>query len=183
MPYHREVADDPYREPGASIDAGTVRKPARRRRWPVALLAASSLGAAIAGPGVLALIGYGLFGVGVVDLRMRRRRAVAILRAAPFGVVAVEPPRAIDEVIVRLARAPDDDAARRLGEALIAISDLAIAIDDQRISLTGWRWKYDDELLLAHVLDTWGRRVHADHGIVEVTVAYSTAARRFRDRW
>jgi len=118
----------------------------------------------------IALIGLGLFGTGMIATGLHRSRAKKLLRSPPFGVTWIDPPTAIEEVILRLARAPDDEAAQSLAEALLAISDLSISIVDDRMSLTGWTWNWDDQLLLAYVLDTWGRRVHAEHGLVGITV-------------
>jgi len=163
------VADDPYREPGAARRDDVVRTPFRRRRWPMFLVWLGMLSPLAVGMLPLALVGYGVFGAGMIGTGVYRRRAKKILRSPPFRFVWLDPLRALVEVTVRLARAPDDEQVQRIVDALLAISDLSISITDDRIALTGWTWNYDDQLLLAYVLDTWGRPVHADLGIAEIT--------------
>lgn len=164
------MPDDPYREPGAPVRVDPVRNPRRRRRWPMFLVWLGMGSPLAAGMLPVALLGFGVFGVGMIGMGVQRRRARKILRSAPFHVTWIDPPTALAEVNIQVARAPDDESSRQVGEALVAISDLSIAIVETRIELRGWSWKYDDQLLLAYVLDTWGRRVDTAHGIVEITV-------------
>jgi hypothetical protein len=53
---------------------------------------------------------------------------------------------------------------------------LTVIADGASIALTSWSWRKQDLVLLAHLLDSWGRELHAAHGIRSVDVCW--AARR-----
>ena len=160
-----------------------MRKVPRRRRWPWPLTLVGASAAAVAGAPLAAAVGVGLVAGGMLDSYVhvfRRNRARKILAALPFGVITqqaggLDPwrnPRSISTATLRVTSPIDDDAAQQLAARLLATANLSITVEDDRITLAMWTWKTDDMLLLAHVLDRWGRTVHASHTIAEVSVVF-----------
>jgi hypothetical protein len=174
----------PYREVGAELVKSNV---VRRRTWRVPwilMVAGASAGAlAIAGaPAMFAAImggGVAAYG-GAVTGWFRRSRAATALDALPFPVEhnrpsAIEPllrARRLSSVTIRLGAAlagPDlERAIARIGFSL------SVKSEGPSLTLSGWPRIADHLGLLAQLLATWGRELHASHGIANVSVNWSS---------
>ncbi len=179
---------DPYRESPA-VALVPVRPLRRRHRgwlWgPAAVIAA---GGAIAFGSVVAPWFAGWIAANAVILHVAlnasaQRQADRQLRDLPFPIVHggsssawfLPPGQRLARVDVHMQGALDgpaaDDAAR---QAQARAPGIVVRIARDTIELAGWRGRADDIVVLADLLATWGRALHAARPIREVTVIWTT---------
>jgi hypothetical protein len=170
--------DDPYRSaPGPTV-VERARPLTRRRSW--RRVAGAALAVASGPLGILLFSAF--FGFDWLGTAEQRREADARLRSLPFpithdrpwAVVTATRPRPIVAVTVRLEHALDD----REGEAwcrraIDLVPRLTVTADGATITLTSWPWRNQDLTLLAQLMDSWGRALHAAHGIISVDVGWA----------
>jgi hypothetical protein len=179
---------DPYRDDEQRAELPRPR-PLRRglRRFVIPALAAigGTVIAVLGAPVAPAFVVAGMVGTGI-HLALsegRRRRLVAELDALPFPVrhsraSALElwwrdrsPIRSAE---LRFAAPLDGVVAERIASDVMArVPGLAVVTAADAITLERWQWRGDDLLLLAALLETWGREVHVAHPVAEVFVAWS----------
>lgn len=162
--------DDPYRS-ASTATRPTVRPLTRRRPW--RRLAGAALAMATGPIGILVFTAR--YGFDWLGTDAQRRDAEAKLRALPF---AVTPPpssrRAVVAVTIALEAALGERDAETWSRAAIElVPRLTVVVDGARITLTAWPWREHDLLLLAQLMDTWGRALHATHVIAAVDIAWA----------
>lgn len=127
------------------------------------------------------------YGSIIVSVIGRRRLTAANRRIAelPFPVThsragAVDADGYQSRIHTATVRLAGDHAAlAEAATALVAwVPALSVAIHDDALVLTQWPWGSEDLLLLAAVLDGWGRGVHATHAIAEVVVDWGEGGPR-----
>jgi hypothetical protein len=133
-----------------------------------------------AGPGALLILTacLGFDWLGTAD---ERRDASDRLRALPFpvthdrpSVITNDDPRPIVSVTISLAqRMGNRDGDEWCRAANDRAPDLTVIADAATIRLTSWSWRKQDLVLLAQLLDSWGRALHAVHGIRSVDVCWA----------
>lgn len=167
----------PYRSappPAAAAREQPLVRP--RSWWRVAIAAVAAAG----GPAGLLLL-TACFGFDWLGTGERRRAAETKLRSLPFPIahdrawsVDEGRPRAIVDVTVRLKEALSDrDLERWWSTVRELVPQLTVVSGGTTIEMRAWPWRDDDALLLAHLLDGWGRRLHAAQGIAGVDVRWA----------
>lgn len=180
------MTSHPYRaEAGQALVVTESRRRGITTRVMRALIAGAVVVVAVGGPIELEFAGLTALSIGVcagiVGSWGRRRRAVNRLAALPFPVVhdrpaAAEPLRwavPIRSIVVTLGVELAGPERERVG---LAVGDgLCAKFAGDRVTVTAWSWGADDLELLAQLLATWGREVHAKHSIVDVRVEWASS--------
>lgn len=171
------LKDDPYRAMPAAAVLESERPFVRRRRW---LRLAGAVVAVAAGPmGIViytACVGYDWLGTAEEG-----REAQGLLRSLPFQIVHDRPwvltedrPRPIVSATVTLEQSLGwRDAEGWCHAAMDLAPRLKVVADGASITLMSWPWGKQDLVLLAQLMDTWARKLHAGHGIKSVDVRWA----------
>jgi len=175
-----DAKDEPFRSaPASPVDHG--RPFARRRHW--GRLAAATVAVAAGPIGILLFsAAFGFDWLGTAD---DRRRAEARLRSLPFPIThdgswSVETGTRARAIVSATIRLKDELGGRDLARWCSAVTELAprlsVIASGSSIALTRWPWRSDDVLLLAQLLDAWGRPLDAAQGIHSVEVRWARAS-------